>query len=297
MSATREAPSSYRHSAIRPGSVALVREALREVGSRRRLIQYLVQADLKKKGSDTLLGNLWWVIDPLLQMLVYVVLVSVIFVRSTPDYPLFIFAAILPWKWFTSTVQDGITAVVSQEKLIKQIQFPKIVLPFAATVSGIVNFAFGMIPLGLLLVLFYRDRISPNLLFIIPIAGVQFTFSLALALFVSAVNVFFRDLGNVARHILRLWFYLSPGLYAISTLNDSAILRSHPTLQTVAGANPFAIPFTAYRSVIYCSSAPQLPPSAPAWEGLLGLLVASVILLTLTTIVFKRLEPSFAKVL
>ena len=78
MSAITEAPSAYRHSSIRPGSIGLIQEAIREVSSRRRLIQYLVQADLKKKGSDTLLGNLWWVIDPLLQMLVYVVLVSVI---------------------------------------------------------------------------------------------------------------------------------------------------------------------------------------------------------------------------
>src|SRR4029078_10123275 len=157
MSAISEAPSSYRHSAARPSSLALLREAIREIGSRRRLIQYLVQADVKKKGSDTLLGNLWWVIDPLLQMLVYVVLVTVIFVRKTPDYPLFVFAAILPWKWFTSSIGDAITSVVSQEKLIKQIQFPKIVLPFAAVYAGIANFAFGMIPLGMLLLLFYRD--------------------------------------------------------------------------------------------------------------------------------------------
>jgi lipopolysaccharide transport system permease protein len=188
-------------------------------------------------------------------------------------------------------------SVVSQEKLIKQIQFPKIVLPFAATTSGIVNFAFGMIPLGLLLLLFYRDRLTPNLAFIVPIATVQFAFTLALALFVSAVNVFFRDLGNVVRHLLRLWFYLSPGLYAVSTLNDSAILKGHPQLQAIAGANPFAILFEAYRSVIYGSAEPKLPPMQPAWGSLLALLLASLVLLALTTLVFKRMEPSFAKVL
>ena len=108
----------------------------------------LIRADLKKKGSDTVLGNLWWVIDPLLQMLVYVVFVTIIFARSTPDYPLFIFAAILPWKWFTSTIYDGITSVVGQERLIKQIQFPKIILPTASTVAGIANFIFGLVALA-----------------------------------------------------------------------------------------------------------------------------------------------------
>ena len=72
----------------------MLREAVVEVFGRRRLIAYLVQADLHKKGADTLLGNLWWVLDPLLQMAVYVVLVSVIFQRGGPDYPLFLLAAI-----------------------------------------------------------------------------------------------------------------------------------------------------------------------------------------------------------
>jgi ABC-type polysaccharide/polyol phosphate export permease len=297
MSAITEAPSAYRHSSIRPGSIGLIQEAIREVSSRRRLIQYLVQADLKKKGSDTLLGNLWWVIDPLLQMLVYVVLVSVIFVRSTPDYPLFVFAAILPWKWFTSSISDAITSVVSQDKLIKQIQFPKIVLPFAAVYSGIANFAFGMIPLGILLVLFYRDRLTPNLLFIAPIAGVQFVFTLALGFVVSAINVFFRDLGNVARHVLRLWFYLSPGLYSMALLEHSALFEKSPTLTTLVSLNPFAILFTAYRTVIYGTDVPQTPPTAPDWAALGLLLGGSLVLLALTTLVFKRLEPSFAKVL
>ena len=65
--------------AVRPGPIGLLREAVVEVAQRRRLIRYLVQADIRKKGADTLLGNLWWVLDPLLQMAVYVVLVSVIF--------------------------------------------------------------------------------------------------------------------------------------------------------------------------------------------------------------------------
>jgi ABC-type polysaccharide/polyol phosphate export permease len=297
MSAITEAPSAYRHSSIRPGSIGLIQEAIREVSSRRRLIQYLVQADLKKKGSDTLLGNLWWVIDPLLQMLVYVVLVSVIFVRSTPDYPLFVFAAILPWKWFTSSIGDAITSVVSQDKLIKQIQFPKIVLPFAAVYSGIANFAFGMIPLGMLLLLFYRDRLTPNLLFIAPIAGVQFVFTLALGFMVSAINVFFRDLGNVARHVLRLWFYLSPGLYSMALLEHSALFEKSPTLTTLVSLNPFAILFTAYRTVIYGTDVPQTPPAPPDWAALGLLLGGSLVLLALTTLLFKRLEPSFAKVL
>ena len=102
MSATSEAPAAFRHAAARPGPLRLIGEAIEDIRSRRRLVRYLVQADIKKKGADTFLGNLWWVLDPLLQMGVYVVFVSLILDVKTPDYPLFILSAILPWKWFTT---------------------------------------------------------------------------------------------------------------------------------------------------------------------------------------------------
>jgi ABC-type polysaccharide/polyol phosphate export permease len=294
MSATSDAPAAYRKSAARPGALALIREGIDEILSRRRLVRYLVQADLKKKGSDTLLGNIWWVMDPLLQMVVYFVFVAIILQASQPAYPLFIFSAILPWKWFTSSVNDATTSVVSQERLIKQIQFPKIVLPVAATTAGIVGFAFGLIALALIMVA-YLDRVSINLVLIPVIAAVQYVFTLAVAFAVSSVNVFFRDLGNVLRHLLRLWFYLSPALYSLSRLDDVALLRENPILRDIINANPFAILFEAYRAVIY--GTPEGGRLLPDFGALGALLVTSFVLLALATVLFKRLEPSFAKVL
>lgn len=294
MSATSEAPVAFQHSATRPGPVALIREGIAEVSSRRRLVRYLVQADLKRKGADTLLGNIWWVMDPLLQMAVYFVFVAIILQASQPAYPLFIFCAILPWKWFTSSINDATSSVVSQERLIKQIQFPKIVLPVAATTAGIVGFAFGLIALALIM-LAYLDRVSVNLVLIPVIAAVQYVFTLAVAFAVSSVNVFFRDLGNVLRHLLRLWFYLSPALYSLSRLDGVELLNQYPLLRTLVEANPFAILFESYRAVIYGTpEGGRLLPDVAALAALLG---ASVVLLALTTVLFKRLEPSFAKVL
>ena len=288
MSSTADAPAHFRRGAVRPGPIGLLREAVVEVSQRRRLIRYLVQADIRKKGADTLLGNLWWVLDPLLQMAVYVVLVSVVFNRSTPDYPLFIFAAILPWKWFQSTVQDAITSVTGADRLIRQIQFPKLVLPVASAVAGVVNFVFGLIPLVALMLLLYLDRLSATLLLIPLIAVVQFAFNLAVAVGLAAINVFYRDVGNLSRHALRLWFYLSPGLYAIELLRDK--VTGIPVIEQLLLANPFAILFTAYRDVIYSERVPD-------WSALGALLAGSMILLALTTFLFKRVEPSFAKVL
>jgi lipopolysaccharide transport system permease protein len=251
---------------------------------------------MKKRGSDTLLGNLWWILDPLLQMLVYVVFITIIARRPAPDYPLFIFAAILPWKWYSAVVTDATGSVVRRDKLIRQIAFPKLVLPIATATSEVVGFAWGLIPL-VLLMLFFADRLTPNLLWIPMIAAVQYVFSVASATFVAAANVFFRDLGNVVTHALRLWWFLSPGLYSIDNVKSVALFKDHPSLITIFSLNPFATLFEAYRSVIYGSADGVGLPHAPDFSSLLVLGLVSLILLGLAMVFFKRLEPDFAKVL
>ena len=294
MSITSEAPAAFRNVAATPSPFALIGEAIREVSSRRRLVRYLVGAEVKKRGANTVLGNIWWVLDPLLLMLVYVVLVAIIARRPVDDYPLFIFAAILPWKWFTAAVTDATSSIVNHHRLIKQIAFPKIVLPIAATTAGVVGLGFGMVPLAGIMLL-YLDRLSPLILLVPLIAAVQYVFTLGVALVVAAGNVFVRDLGNVMRHLLRLWFYLSPGLYSLSMLDDVALFDEHRWLHAIVAANPFAILFEAYRSVIYGTI--DGPPVAPDWVSLAVLLVISAAFVAGATVLFKRLEPTFAKVL
>jgi lipopolysaccharide transport system permease protein/teichoic acid transport system permease protein len=290
VTARSEVPSSFRSSSVRPGPLALVRLGITETLSRRRLIAYLVRADLKKHGADTLLGNVWWVIDPLLQMLVYWLLVGVILQRGGANaaFPLFIFAAILPWKWFDSTIRAGVTAVVGQERLIKQIYFPKLVLPIAASMSGIVNFAFGLIPLVGMMLLLYADRITPWLLLIPVIAAVQLLFTTGFTVLVSAVNVFYRDIGNLARHVLRFWFYLSPALYGTDQVKS--IAKQHEAVGLWFKLNPWTYLFDSYRDVIYEGRAPE-------WPGLLVIALGSIAFLAFAVWFFKRVEPSFAKVL
>jgi lipopolysaccharide transport system permease protein len=288
MDVSQEAPAAFRTSATRPSAIGLIAEAIQDLRSRWRLIRYLAQADLKRKGTDTFFGNVWWVLDPLLQMAVYVILVTVIFKRDTPAYPLFIFAAILPWKWFSTVVSDAITSVSGQERLIKQIQFPKIVLPASAMIAGIVQFLFGLVPLFAMLVFFYSDRISAALLYLPVVALVQFVFVLAFGLIVAALNVFFRDVGNLARHVLRLWFYLSPALWGADTIASLAV--HDPRLFAVIQLNPFFTILESYRDAVYYGRTPNL-------AGLGIVLVASFVLLMIGTIFFKRLEPAFAKVL
>lgn len=295
MFATRRS-GVYREVSGTPGPLALLGEAFQELATRRRLIRYLVSADMKKRGSDTVLGNLWWILDPLLQMVVYVIFIEIISPRHQPDYPLFIFSAILPWKWYSAVVSDSVGSVVSQAGLIRQIAFPKIVLPVAVTSANLVGFAWGLVPL-LGLMLFTPSRLTIFLLWIPVIALVQYVFSIATGMFLAAANVFFRDLGNVAGHLLRLWWFLSPSLFSLDQFENIAFIKDHHWIQVLAAANPFAVLFTAYRTVIYGTPDGKGPASTPDLVSLAVLLAGSLVLVCLAAIFFKRLEPNFAKVL
>jgi lipopolysaccharide transport system permease protein/teichoic acid transport system permease protein len=281
---TTEALASPRRAVRRRGPVALVRTGITDILSRRRLTRYLVGAELKRTHADTAFGQLWWILDPLLQMAVYFLLFAVMLNTKIPDYPLFLFAAILPWKWFSTTMNETTLSITGHQQLIRQVQFPKIVLPTSSVLAGTVSFGFGLIALGLVY-LFYLDRLSVWVVCLPLIAGVQLVFTLALGILFSALNAFFRDVQNVMSHALRLWFYLSGALIPLDTLADS-----HPSLYVILSLNPFAVLFKSYRAVTYGTTAPN-------WVGLALVLAFSVVVLVFAIYVFKRVESAFARIL
>ncbi len=268
--------------------VLLVKAGLRDLVSRRRLIRYLVGADLKRTHADTVIGQLWWILDPILQVAVYYVVFDLIFRRSTPDFLLFLLSGVLPWKWFNSAVTDSMGSVVGRQPLIRQVPFPKIVLPTSSTIAGTVSFAIGLTSLAVVFLL-YLHRLTFWILTLPLIALVQFVFSLALALLLSAANSFYRDVANVVGHILRLWFYVSPILY---TTDD---LPHNPTVRFLYSLNPFTTLLTAYHDVIW--GTPTGAGHAPDFMALGVLLAVSLVLLMLAIALFKRVEPSFARIL
>jgi lipopolysaccharide transport system permease protein/teichoic acid transport system permease protein len=266
-----------------------LREGIHDLTSRVRLIRFLVGAEMKRTHADTAIGTLWWILDPVLQMFVYWVLVAVIFQRTTPDILLFLMSAILPWKWFASTLSEASTSITSRQSLIRQLQFPKLVLPTAGATAAVVSFAFGLVALAGLYLL-YPERLSYWVLALPAIAAVQFVFGLALGIFLAAMNTFFRDVQNVLRHVVRLWFYMSPVLYSLDQL------EGQPVAQQVLGLNPMAPILEGYRRVLY-GTEESVGGMAPDWLPLLGVLGLSTILLALAIVAFKRAEPAFARIL
>ncbi|TME29744.1 MAG: hypothetical protein E6I62_09880 [Chloroflexi bacterium] len=117
---------------------------LREITGHAYLIARLTRAELLRDGAGLLLGEAWWVADPLLQMLIYSLVVGVIFARSLPDYPLFVLSALLAWKALASTISSGCTAITGNERIVRQVAFPRLVLPVAVMFSEFARFVIGM---------------------------------------------------------------------------------------------------------------------------------------------------------
>ena len=326
MGVVNEAPAAFRSSNDRPGPVALIRNAVTDVWSRRRLIRYMVRADVKKRGVNTVLGNVWWVLDPLITMLIYVLVMTVIFQRSTPDFPLFLLSAMVPFKWFTATVGSSTSAVTGKQSLITQILFPKIILPVTLSLSQIVSFLFGM---GVLLFVWffaYHDHVTWQIVWIPLIAVVQYTFVLGWTFLLSAITVFYRDVGIVIGHFMRLLFWISPILWSFMEVagRGARLQKGLEGIETQLGLpsgvlfgaislNPISLLIESYRKVVYGELThidvvdeitgeigEQLvwTDAVPPDFEMLGIIFASgVVIVIIGTVVFKRLEPTFAKVL
>lgn len=322
MGVVNEAPAAFRSSNDRLGPIDLIRTAITDVWSRRRLIGYMVRADVKKRGVNTVLGNVWWVLDPLITMLIYVLVMTVIFQRSTPDFPLFLLSAMVPFKWFTATIGASTSAVTGKEGLIKQILFPKIILPVTNTLSQIVSFLFGLAVLLFVWFVFYNDHVTWQVVWVPLIAVVQYVFVLGWAFMVSAVTVFYRDVGIVIGHFMRLLFWVSPILWSFMEVAgrgqrlavgladvERGLGLPQGVLFAILSYNPVSLLLETYRKVIYGNLGAKVnaetgqrtlewtDATLPDFTVLAVILAFGVVFTIIGTILFKRLEPAFAKIL
>jgi ABC-type polysaccharide/polyol phosphate export permease len=263
---------------------SLLREAwneLRMLARFRELVRYLVSATLRKENANTALGSIWWLLDPLLLMIAFWLLVSVIFDRGGHAYPVFILSALLSWKFLSSSCGNAMNLTVGKARAMRQVRFPRAVLPLSAVIAGVVHFGFGIVVLVGAAVAFGIYP-HPTLPLIVLVVLVQLTIVLGLAYVLSAINVFFRDVQNLTAYLFRIGFYLSPGLYSLERVPESW----RPLYQL----NPFTHIFTGYRDIVLEHRVPNL--GALLVVGAVGLFV-----LMLGYLLFVRLEQSFTKVL
>ncbi len=209
-------------------------------------IQYAVGADLKAGLANTMLGYIWWILDPFFSMLIYYFMFEIIFSRNEPFFPLYIFCVLLPWKWITASWQGSAGIIQGKAGIIKQVYIPKTMLPLQLIITNFVTMLIGyVVVLGMLFA--YRLPITWHLIELIPIWIVTFLLTYGVSLVFAHLGVIFTDFRNMLGHLIRLLFYLSPSIYGIERVMNSRF--PFWVKQLYYWLNPFASLFTSYRNV------------------------------------------------
>ena len=248
----------------------------------RELLYFLTWRDFKVRYRQTFFGAAWAVIQPLVTMVVF----SVIFGRlaGIPSdgvpYPVFAFAALVPWTFFSTGVTQASNSLVGGQNLVKKVYFPRLVIPIAAVLTGVVDLAIAGI---VLIALMLGFGIVPGLttVWVVPLAGLAFITALGVGVWLAALNVRYRDVRYLVPFLLQVWLFATPVAYPSSLLDEPwrTLYALNPMVGVVEGTR-WALLGTA---------------TAPGPLILVSSAVA-VLLLVTGAAYFRRVEGTFADV-
>jgi lipopolysaccharide transport system permease protein len=251
----------------------------------RGLIQTLVVRDLKARYRGSVLGFFWSFVNPLLLLLVYSFVFTVIMPAMHPEelrpYGLFFFCGILPWTWFSSSLNESANVLLSGGNLIKKVLFPAEVLPIVTVLANMVNFLLGLIILAVFLVYYQRPLDPVELLWFPAIVVVQFILTLGLSLLLAALTVHFRDIKDLLANLMTLWFFSTPIIYSMQMAPER--------MRWILNLNPMTHLVISYQEVLFF-----VGPHGH-WKWLVAVFVLSIAIFFGGYFVFDRLRDSFAE--
>jgi len=246
----------------------------------RELVRNLVARDLKVRYRNSVLGFLWCLLNPLMMMGVFTLVFTVLMRSSIPNFPVFVLVGILAWNFHTTAVMGAIGSIVRNSELVMKVYFPREVLPLSSVLSNGVNLVLALVALfGVILA--FRVHLGPSLLFLPVVLGVQVVFVAGIALFLSALTVFYRDVEIIMEALMTAWFFLTPIFYRMEDL-----FPAYARVMYIA--NPMASIVSAYRDILYLGG----------WPGVdfVGrTLVTSLIVLAVGYVFFLHCSKRFAE--
>lgn len=221
-----------------------------ELYAYRQMLFSLVKKDLRGRYKGSVLGFLWTFINPLLQLAVYTVVFSVILRANIDKFYLFLFVALVPWIFFSSSLTGGASSILAQKDMVKKIYFPREVLPISYVTSCFVNMLFSFLIIFAVIIFSGTPVNLLALCFLPPVMAVEFILALGIAMLSSAVTVYFRDLEHILGIVSMAWMYLTPIMYSIDIVPDK--------LLPIFMANPMTPIVLAYRDILYYATIPSL---------------------------------------
>lgn len=255
-------------------------KTIKELYAYREMIFSLVRRDLNGRYKGSALGFLWTFINPLLQLGVYTMVFSVIMRSGIEDYYLFLFVALIPWIFFSTSLSGGSSCIWSQKEMVKKIYFPREVLPIAFVTSQFVNMLLSFLVIFAVLIVSGKG-INPIALLYLPIIMVvEYILSLSVAMISSAITVYLRDVEYILGIVTMAWQFLTPVMYSVDIVPEK--------MRTLFNLNPMTPVIVAYRDILYYKKAPELGTLVHA--VCLGLL-----LLVVGMMIFSRLKRHFAE--
>lgn len=255
---------------------------LAEVWLYRELIYFLIWRDIKVRYKQTVLGASWAIIQPFMTMVVF----SLFFgkLAKVPSdgipYPLFSFAALVPWSLFATGLGQSANSLVGSQSLIKKVYFPRLIIPISSVLAGVVDFviAFGAL---LFMMLVFGMAPSANVVFLPIFVLLALITSLGVGIWLAALNVQFRDVRYTVPFITQFWLFATPIAYPSSLLSEP--------WRTLYGINPMAGVVEGFRWALLQTD--TRPGSILVVSG-----VAAVLILVTGAYYFRRLERTFADV-
>jgi lipopolysaccharide transport system permease protein len=259
----------------------------------RGLIQSLVARELKARYRGSVLGFFWSFINPLLLLLVYTFVFTVVMPsahdKRIEPYALFMFCGILPWTWFSSSLNESAGVLISGGNLIKKVLFPAEILPIVTVLANMIHFFFGLVILAGFLIWYQRPQTAGELA-LFPVAVlVQLILTLGFALILSALTVHFRDIRDILSNLLTFWFFATPIIYPYFLFEDPLHPGQEVWQATLLRLNPFTHLAITYQEILFFAG----PVGHLKWLLLLGAL--SILWFLFGYFVFDRLRDTFAE--
>jgi len=259
--------------------------SIRKLFSYRELLFSLTKKELKVKYRGSTLGFFWSLLNPILTMLVYSFVFSIVLRAGIKEFAIFLICALLPFNFLSNSVNYGASSIIGNSNLVNKIYFPREIIPLSIIFANLVNFFFELIALFIVMaVMGYKFYIF---LYLLPIViFIQFFLVVGMTLLVSALNVFFRDLQHLITIIMMVWFFGTPIIYPLSMVPER--------FQFIIKINPMTIYAAYYRNIFYYVKYPE-GAGFPNTLETLGALGITLLIFFIGYYVFKRLEPRFAE--